>query len=154
MIKGWMTKGLLAVAVLLGASACTPDELKQWYSDNGISYAGFTEAEIQKQAADVTAYWDRFFDLGKYNHVLSDEQLARLRNCEATGNYGAVSAGGRYRGAYQFSVSTWNATAAAHFPFLVGVDPSAAEPYAQDAMARALFVTSGRSPWPVCGSRL
>ena len=154
MMKGWIAKSLLAMAVLLGGSACTPTELTQWYRDNGINYSHLSDAEIEQQAVEVTTHWDRFFDLGKYNHVLSDQQLARLRGCEATGKYGAVSAGGRYRGAYQFSTSTWNSTAAAHFPFLAGVDPAAADPIAQDAMARALYLTSGRSPWPVCGSRL
>jgi hypothetical protein len=154
MIKSWMFKSLLAVAVLLGASACTPDELKQWYQDNGIDYSQYSEDEIAHQAQELTVYWERLADLSKYNHVLSDEQLARLRWCESTDNYGAVGGGGTYRGAYQFSISTWNSTAARHFPYLVGIDPVHADPYAQDAMTRALFSTNGRAPWPVCGQRL
>ena len=80
--------------------------------------------------------------------------LAGLRNCESGGNYGAVNASGTYRGAYQFSRSTWNSVASKSFPHLVGVDPAAAAPADQDAMAQALYASSGSSPWPVCGRHL
>jgi hypothetical protein len=154
----WIPKIVLAVAVLIGAAACTPEELKQWYRDNGIDYSQWTEAEIQQQAIEVTAYWDRKFaqlaELSKYNHVLSDQQLAKLRWCESGGNYAAVGGRGAFRGAYQFTISTWNATAARHFPWLVGVDPIWASPEEQDAMARALWSTNGPRPWPVCGYRV
>jgi hypothetical protein len=80
--------------------------------------------------------------------------LAGLRNCESGGNYGAVNPSGTYRGAYQFSRSTWNSVASKSFPHLVGVDPAAAAPADQDAMAQALYASSGSSPWPVCGRHL
>lgn len=79
---------------------------------------------------------------------------AALRRCESGGNYGAVSASGTYRGAYQFSRSTWNAVAARSHPHLVGVDPAAAAPADQDAMALALYRSSGSRPWPHCGKHL
>ncbi|MCB1004520.1 MAG: transglycosylase family protein, partial [Acidimicrobiales bacterium] len=77
-----------------------------------------------------------------------------LRWCESGGNYAAVSPGGHYRGAYQFSPSTWNSVAGRHYPAYVGVDPAAAPSKVQDSMARALFSEAGRSPWPVCGQRI
>lgn len=80
--------------------------------------------------------------------------LAGLRNCESGGDYGAVNSSGTYRGAYQFSRSTWNAVAARSHPHLVGVDPAAASPADQDAMAQALYASSGSSPWPNCGRHL
>jgi hypothetical protein len=83
--------------------------------------------------------------------ALSDSQLAALRRCESHDNYEAVSAGGWYRGAYQFSRSTWDSTAEGHFFWLIGRDPADVEPWWQDAMARALWSDRGRSPWPVCG---
>jgi hypothetical protein len=86
--------------------------------------------------------------------VLSDEQLHRLRMCESRDDYGAVSRSGTYRGAYQFSQSTWNGVAERHYPWLVGVDPATADFYWQDAMARALYSEAGRSPWPHCGRRV
>jgi hypothetical protein len=79
---------------------------------------------------------------------------AALRRCESGGDYGAVSANGTYRGAYQFSRSTWNAVASRSHPHLVGVDPAAAAPGDQDAMALSLYRSSGSNPWPHCGRHL
>jgi hypothetical protein len=59
---------------------------------------------------------------GPYQDAVTDEQLATLRLCESTDNYAAVSASGRYRGAYQFSQTTWDRVARAHFPWLAGTD--------------------------------
>jgi hypothetical protein len=86
--------------------------------------------------------------------ALDYDQLYRLRWCESTDNYQAISPGGWYRGGYQFDYRTWNDVASRHYPWLVGFDPAAAEPYWQDAMARALFSERGRQPWPVCGRRI
>lgn len=97
--------------------------------------------------------WEALPDPGTGGHV-SDESLARLRDCESGGNYSAVSGSGAYRGAYQFSQATWNATAERWAPWLVGVDPATALPHEQDNMASALFAEAGRSPWPHCGKRL
>jgi hypothetical protein len=83
--------------------------------------------------------------------VPSDEQLAGLRACEAGGDYGAVSAGGHYRGAYQFDTGTWNSVAARWYPHLVGADPALVGPNEQDAMVRALYAERGWAPWPSCG---
>jgi hypothetical protein len=83
--------------------------------------------------------------------ALDYDQLHRLRMCESTDNYQALSRSGLYRGGYQFDFRTWNDIASRHFPWLNGVDPVAAEPYWQDAMARALYSERGRQPWPVCG---
>lgn len=82
------------------------------------------------------------------------EQWAALRACEASGNYGAVSPGGRFRGAYQFDQATWDHVAKSHFPHLVGADPAQASPADQDAVALALYRSRGASPWPRCGRAL
>lgn len=82
-----------------------------------------------------------------------DAKLARIRNCESHGNYAAVSRSGTFRGAYQFSRSTWNNSARAILPEFVGMDPAAAPDYIQDAMARYLYSQTGPRSWPVCGSR-
>lgn len=79
---------------------------------------------------------------------------AALRRCESGGNYGAVSSTGKYRGAYQFSRQTWDATARRSHPHLVGVDPAAASPGDQDAMAQALYRAAGAGQWPHCGRHL
>lgn len=90
----------------------------------------------------------------KFHHVLSSAGLARLRQCESGGNYQIVSANGLYRGAYQFSRTTWNDVAGRHYPHLNGVSPEKASRYDQDRMARALWAERGRQPWPVCGKRV
>lgn len=97
--------------------------------------------------------WESLPDPGTPGSV-SDESLARLRQCESGGDYRAVSSSGAYRGAYQFSRSTWNSVAQNWAPWLVGVDPAAALPVEQDNMAAALFSEKGRSPWPYCGDNM
>lgn len=81
-------------------------------------------------------------------------EWAALRQCESNGNYAITNPSGRYRGAYQFDRSTWNSVASRHVPRLAGVDPAAASPADQDAMAFALYVERGARPWPHCGRHL
>lgn len=81
--------------------------------------------------------------------------LAPLRQCESHGNYRAVSRSGAYMGAYQFSQSTWDATARRVDPDWVGVRPHRAPAWEQDRMALALWDGGrGRGHWPVCGKRV
>ncbi len=75
------------------------------------------------------------------------DRWARLRECESHGNYQAVSSTGKFRGAYQFSLSTWESVGGSG-------DPAQAPPAEQDARARALYQRSGAAPWPVCGRHL
>lgn len=82
------------------------------------------------------------------------EQWNRLRQCESSNNYQSTSAGGRFRGAYQFAQSTWDWVAAQVAPQLVGVDPAEAAPGDQDNMALNLYHMRGAGQWPVCGNAL
>lgn len=67
---------------------------------------------------------------------------------ESDGNYGAVSPGGTYRGAWQFDQSTWNgAVARAGYPEWSGRDPAQAPPGVQDAAAHQLYRERGNQPW-------
>jgi len=84
----------------------------------------------------------------------SDIQWEALRYCEATGNYSAVSPTGKYRGAYQFSVETWDWIAGLYYEHLIGLDPAEARAFDQDRMARVLYDLRGRGQWPVCGRYL
>lgn len=70
--------------------------------------------------------------------------LARIRRCESRGNYSVVSASGRFRGAYQFDVTTWRGVGGSG-------DPAAASPAEQDYRALLLLRMRGTRPWPVCG---
>jgi hypothetical protein len=82
------------------------------------------------------------------------EKWDALRQCESGGDYTITNPSGKYRGAYQFDRSTWNSVAGRHDPSLVGVDPAAASPADQDAMALALYSERGARPWPHCGRHL
>lgn len=74
--------------------------------------------------------------------------LACVRHRESRGSYTAVNGSSGAAGAYQFLPSTWNNTARhAGRPDLVGVNPAAASPSDQDAMAAHLLSWQGRSPW-------
>jgi hypothetical protein len=87
-------------------------------------------------------------DSGAVSPYHDEPFLVCTRARESDGNYGVVSAGGSYYGAYQFATTTWNVTAA-HVGRLdlVGVLPSQASPYDQDNMAWALYQWQGNTPW-------
>ena len=152
----------IGLFALLFASACTPQEMREWWDWQGIDHSEVDDEEAQWFADQATAYWEAFFvaqyleslDLAKFDHVLNDDQLYRLRWCESGDNYGAIGYRGLYRGAYQFSITTWDSVARQHYPNYQGIDPAAARPEVQDAMTRALWSMQGRSPWPHCGLRV
>ena len=74
--------------------------------------------------------------------------LACIRARESHGDYTAVSANGLYRGAYQFTQSSWDLAAThAGRKDLVGVPPNEASPADQDAMALELYDMLGSAPW-------
>jgi hypothetical protein len=70
--------------------------------------------------------------------------LRRIAECESGGNPRAVSPGGRYRGKYQFSRSTWRNIGGEG-------DPAAAPEWLQDRLALKLYKKHGSAPWPNCG---
>ena len=69
--------------------------------------------------------------------------LRLIAECESGGDPTVVSSGGRYRGKYQFSMSTWQAMGG------VG-DPAAASEGLQDRIALKLYRRVGTSAWPNC----
>jgi hypothetical protein len=76
-----------------------------------------------------------------------NDMWAALRKCESGGNYAAVSASGRYRGAYQFDQQTWESVGGTG-------DPAAATPAEQDYRAKLLYQRRGARAWPTCGLNL
>lgn len=72
--------------------------------------------------------------------------LAKLRACESGGNY-ANKKNPMYRGAYQYSYSTW-ANYGGYY------DPADAPAAVQDEAARKTYLRRGWQPWPHCGSTL
>jgi hypothetical protein len=69
--------------------------------------------------------------------------LVRIAECESGGDPTAVSPSGRYRGKYQFSMSTWSQMGGEG-------DPAQAPEWLQDRIALKLYRRSGTSPWPNC----
>jgi Transglycosylase-like domain/Putative peptidoglycan binding domain len=69
--------------------------------------------------------------------------LRLIAECESGGDPTAVSAGGRYRGKYQFSRSTWRNMGGEG-------DPADAPEWLQDRIALKLYRRAGTSPWPNC----
>jgi LysM repeat protein len=67
--------------------------------------------------------------------------LAKIRHGESSGDYGAVSPSGQYRGAYQFDLPTWQSVGGSG-------DPASASPVEQDARAQMLYEQRGCNPWP------
>ncbi|MEA2157111.1 MAG: resuscitation-promoting factor RpfE [Solirubrobacteraceae bacterium] len=71
-------------------------------------------------------------------------QLSAIAACESGGNPRALSAGGTYRGKYQFDFSTWRSVGG-------NGDPAAAPESEQDRRAAKLYRSAGAGRWPVCG---
>ena len=71
--------------------------------------------------------------------------LHRIARCESGGNPRAIGGGGLYRGAFQFSRSTWNGVGGRGDP----IDAPLIEQYRRADM---LLKRSGPGQWPVCGS--
>jgi len=71
-------------------------------------------------------------------------QLRSIAMCESHGNPRAISAGGQYRGKYQFDFSTWRSVGGKG-------DPARASETEQDRRAAKLYRIGGPGHWPVCG---
>ena len=72
--------------------------------------------------------------------------LAKIAQCESSGNPAAVSASGQYRGKYQFSRATWREYGGTG-------DPAAAPEAEQDRIAAALSPPGAPSPGPSAAGR-
>jgi soluble lytic murein transglycosylase-like protein len=75
---------------------------------------------------------------------VSQATLDAIGACESGGDPTAVSAGGTYRGKYQFDQGTWESVGGTG-------DPAAAPEAEQDYRAALLYAEAGSSPWPICG---
>lgn len=87
---------------------------------------------------------------------ITETGLAALRACESGGDY-AINTGNGYYGAYQFSQGTWDWTVAQIGQPYVGVRPSSAPAWVQDAATRHLWTRTdaggGPHAWPTCHHR-
>ena len=83
----------------------------------------------------------------RFGHLpggVSRSTLNAIADCESGGNPHAISAGGTYRGKYQFDHGTW-VSVGGHG------DPARASEAEQDYRAALLYERSGSNPWSVCG---
>ena len=71
--------------------------------------------------------------------------LAAIAACESGGNPRAIGGGGQYRGLFQISQETWNATDGQG-------DPAAASVAEQVKRADILYAQAGPGQWPACGA--
>ena len=76
----------------------------------------------------------------------TEDDFARLRQCESGGNY-HINTGNGYYGAYQFDLRTWHGLGYSGLP-------SDASPATQDQAAHTLQAQRGWSPWPACSRKL
>jgi soluble lytic murein transglycosylase-like protein len=100
------------------------------------------KAEARKPASAATAASSAVKSPETYG--VSQSTLDAIAACESGGDPSAVSAGGIYRGLYQFDQATWESVGGTG-------DPAAASPAEQSMRAAMLYSQSGSSPWPVCG---
>jgi hypothetical protein len=76
----------------------------------------------------------------------SDDDFARLRQCESGNNYRANTGNGYY-GAYQYDLRTWHGQGYSGYPHN-------ASPATQDKAAHELQADRGWAPWPACARKL
>jgi hypothetical protein len=80
---------------------------------------------------------------GTHSSVRLPAELKKIAKCESGGNPRALSRSGRYRGKYQFDLSTWRSIGGHG-------DPAAASEDEQDRLALKLYRKRGTAPWPNC----
>jgi hypothetical protein len=79
-------------------------------------------------------------------NAASDDDFARLRQCESGNNYRANTGNGYY-GAYQFDLRTWQGRGYSGYP-------NQASPATQDQAAHELQADRRWQPWPACAQKL
>jgi peptidoglycan hydrolase-like protein with peptidoglycan-binding domain len=115
---------------------------KRFQRRNGLTPDGVIGPQTLKALGieDIEVDGERLRDVAD----AVDPVLERIAACESDGDPTAVSATGRYRGKYQFSMQTWNRMGGEG-------DPAQASEAEQDRVAAKLLRALGTSPWPVCG---
>jgi resuscitation-promoting factor RpfB len=122
---------VLAVAMMMAAVASARA------SSGGIGSGGTTTSD--KTASRYSNLWDSF--------STRDRRWAhRTSDCESGGDPKAIGGGGKYHGAFQFTLSTWRRA-----PKTPGGDPVDYTWTTQAVVAVALKHRVGTSPWPRCG---
>jgi hypothetical protein len=104
-------------------------------------------AAAQEQAKQAARSRPRVAPQAAPERVVSGDIWGRLAACESGGNPRAVGGGGKYFGAFQFTVGTWRSVGGTGNP----ID----HPYGtQLALAQKLQARSGWGQWPYCARKL
>ena len=122
----------LAGAVSLAAGATA-------YAGSGGVGVGGGGGGTTATSSKYVRTWDGF-------SVRDHRWAHRTSDCESGSDPQAVGGGGRYRGAFQFTIPTWKAS-----PKSPGGDPIRYAWKTQAVVAVLLKHRAGTSPWPVCG---
>jgi hypothetical protein len=113
----------------------------------GPLHAAQAEAAAKAKAAKKSSAAKRSVKVRKAAVVVPGSDVwAKLRYCEAGGDY-ARNSGNGYYGAYQYNIGTWA-------NFMGYARPDLAPPAVQDAKARATQAARGWAPWPACARKL
>jgi hypothetical protein len=115
--------------------------VRRFQRRNGLAVDGVIGPQTL-QALGISPQRDRASSRGGSGTAPS-ATLERIARCESGGNPRAISAGGQYRGKYQFSRATWRAVGGSG-------DPARASEAEQDRRAAMLLQRAGRSAWPNC----
>ena len=108
-----------------------------------LGLSAFSAASVESPSGGGGAEAGAGADPGKGSTVRLPRVLRRIAKCESGGDPTAVSAGGHYRGKFQFPRATWRALGGSG-------DPAAASEATQDRLALKLYRRSGTDPWPTC----
>ena len=126
---------LLALLVVASILAC--------FAGSSVASRGQGHGTAQSKIAKSKPIYD-----GLWRRKVSPENkrwARRVSECESGRNPNALGAGGTYRGAFQFSRSTWVAA-----PQSPGGDPVAYSYRTQAFVAVRLKTRDGAGHWPSC----
>ena len=138
------------VAVASAAPIVAPDPSPALEGAVALYEAARTVAVVPATAATAAAVRSPALRRAPSTSTVRDDgrdRFDRLALCESGGEPAAVSPGGRYRGAFQFSLPTWHSAGGAGDP----VDATYAE-QKRVAMSWAKVVEPS-TQWPVCWPR-
>jgi hypothetical protein len=124
---------------LLGLLASQAGATSGGVGSGGASASTTTGHSTERVGTKYERIWDRL--------SVADKRWARTTSeCESGGDPDAIGSGGLYRGAFQFTRSTWEAS-----PKSPGGDPIAYPYRTQAVVAVLLKHRDGSQHWPVCG---
>ena len=128
-----------ALTALAVACICAVAPALAASGSGGVTIGGDTSEAPTADASKYLRLWDKVTPHDKH-------WAKQTAQCESGGNPQAIGGGGKYHGAFQFMLSTWEAA-----PKSPGGDPVDYSYKTQAVVAVALMRHDGTGHWPVCG---